>query len=294
VSEAVCGVLVVDKPAGPTSHDVVDRVRRLYSTRRVGHAGTLDPPATGVLVVGLGRATRILQFLQALPKAYEAVVAFGATTTTLDGTGEVVDRRPCSFTRADLGAAAAGMVGELSQVPPMVSAVKVGGERLYVAARRGEEVERPARAVTVYGLDVTAFDPGSWTAGLRVRCSSGTYVRSLAADLGERLGCGAHVRTLRRCSVGSLGEADAVSPERLEAMDDAGRREAVLPMAAAMRDFERVVVSERELDAVAHGRPLPLEGPSGGGPVPLLDPSGRLVAVYRRRDGRLSPAAVLV
>jgi len=296
-AEAVCGVVVVDKPAGPTSHDVVDRVRRLFSTRRVGHAGTLDPPATGVLLVGLGRATRILQFLQALPKTYRAVVAFGETTTTQDATGEVVERRFCSFARHDLEAAAAGMVGEISQVPPMVSAVRVHGERLYLAARRGEEVERPARAVTVYGLDVSAFDPEAWEATLLVRCSSGTYVRTLAADLGERLACGAHVRALRRLAVGSLGVGEAVSLERLEAMDAARRQDAVLPMGVALRDFHAVTVSGDELEAVGHGRALeePMAGAGAAdAPVPLVDPSGRLVAVYRCRDGRLRPAAVLL
>src|SRR5439155_3187926 len=136
------GLLVVDKHAGPTSHDVVNRLRRLFATKRVGHAGTLDPPATGILLVGLERATRILQFLQALPKSYRAEVAFGSTTSTQDATGTVLEERPCSFGLDDLRGAAAAMVGEIRQVPPMVSAVRVGGERLYRAARRGEEVER--------------------------------------------------------------------------------------------------------------------------------------------------------
>jgi tRNA pseudouridine55 synthase len=160
------GLLVVDKHAGPTSHDVVNRLRRLFATKRVGHAGTLDPPATGILLVGLERATRILQFLQALPKAYQAEVAFGTTTSTQDATGRVLEERPCGFRLDDLRAAAASMVGEIRQVPPMVSAVRVGGERLYQAARRGEDVERPARAVTVYGLDVASFDGAAWEATL--------------------------------------------------------------------------------------------------------------------------------
>ncbi|HKN49266.1 MAG TPA: tRNA pseudouridine(55) synthase TruB, partial [Actinomycetota bacterium] len=173
------GLLVVDKHAGPTSHDVVNRLRRLFATKRVGHAGTLDPPATGILLVGLERATRILQFLQVLPKTYRAEVAFGTTTSTQDATGTVREERPCGFGLDDLRGAAATMVGDIRQVPPMVSAVRVGGERLYRAARRGEEVERPARAVTVYALDVARFDGAAWEATLEVRCSSGTYVRTL-------------------------------------------------------------------------------------------------------------------
>jgi tRNA pseudouridine55 synthase len=290
------GLLVVDKHAGPTSHDVVNRLRRLFATKRVGHAGTLDPPATGILLVGLERATRILQFLQALPKAYQAEVAFGTTTSTQDATGRVLEERPCGFGLDDLRAAAASMVGEIRQVPPMVSAVRVGGERLYQAARRGEDVERPARAVTVYGLDVASFDGAAWEATLEVRCSSGTYVRTLAADIGELLGCGAHLKTLRRTSIGSLGEADAVTVAQLEAMEPDGRRAAVMPMGAAMRDYESVTVSGDDLQAVGHGRSLgdPDPGDAEGPPVAIVDPEGHLLAVYRRQGAGLKPAAVLV
>lgn len=300
------GLLVVDKHAGPTSHDVVNRLRRLFATKRVGHAGTLDPPATGILLVGLERATRILQFLQALPKTYRAEVAFGATTSTEDATGTVLDERACSFGLDELRAAAAEMVGEIQQVPPMVSAVRVGGQRLYRAARRGEEVERPARTVTVHALDVARFDAAAWEATLEVRCSSGTYVRTLAADIGERLGCGAHLRALRRTAVGSLGEADAVTVAQLEGMDPPALRAAILPMEAALRDYESVTVSGDELRAVGHGRslgdpdpdPNPDPGPDPGGtngrPVAVLDPEGHLLAVYRRQGAGLRPAAVLM
>jgi tRNA pseudouridine55 synthase len=294
------GLLVVDKHAGPTSHDVVNRLRRLFATKRVGHAGTLDPPATGILLVGLERATRILQFLQALPKTYRAEVAFGATTSTEDATGTVLEERACSFGLDELRAAAAEMVGEIQQVPPMVSAVRVGGERLYRAARRGEEVERPARTVTVHALDVARFDAAAWEATLEVRCSSGTYVRTLAADIGERLGCGAHLRALRRTAVGSLGEADAVTVAQLEGMDPPALRAAILPMEAALRDYESVTVSGDELRAVGHGRSLgdpdPDPGPGGteGRPVAVLDPEGCLLAVYRRQGAGLRPAAVLL
>lgn len=289
---APSGLVVVDKPAGPSSHDVVNRLRRLYGTRRVGHAGTLDPPATGILLVGLERATRILQFVQALPKTYRAQVLFGTTTSTQDATGEVLVQRPCAFSHEDLQAAAAALVGPILQVPPMVSAVRVGGERLYEAARRGEEVDRPARPVTVYALEVTAFDQDAWLATIEVRCSSGTYVRTLGADMGEALGCGAHVRALRRTAIGSLGEAAAVTLDALEGMDDAGRRAAVLPMATALRDLPSVGVAGADLDAVAHGRSL---GSDAGReePVAILDPGGALVAVYRREGESLRPVCVL-
>lgn len=289
---APSGLVVLDKPAGPSSHDVVNRLRRLYGTRRVGHAGTLDPPATGILLVGLERATRILQFVQALPKAYSAQVAFGTTTSTQDATGEVLEERPCAFGREDLEAAAAALVGLIQQVPPMVSAVRVGGERLYEAARRGEEVDRPARPVNVHALDVIAFDQDAWLATIEVRCSSGTYVRTLGADMGEALGCGAHVRTLRRTAIGSLGEAEAVTLDTLDALDEAGRRAAVLPMAAALRDLPSLSVDGADLDGVLHGRSLAADG-DGAGPLAILDPGGALVAVYRRDGQQLRPVSVL-
>jgi len=187
------------------------------------------------------------------------------------------------------------MVGEIRQVPPMVSAVRVGGERLYRAARRGEEVERPARAVTVHALDVARFDATAWEATLEVRCSSGTYVRTLAADIGERLGCGAHVTALRRSAVGSLAEADAVTVAQLEGMEPDARRAAILPMRAALRDYESLTVSGDELRAVGHGRSLgdPDPGEPEGRPVAVLDPDGHLLAVYRRQGMGFRPAVVL-
>ncbi|HEU5003500.1 MAG TPA: tRNA pseudouridine(55) synthase TruB [Actinomycetota bacterium] len=286
---------MIDKPAGPTSHDVVNRIRRLYALKRVGHAGTLDPPATGILLVGLGRATRVLSFLQALPKTYRAVIRFGTTTTTQDATGDVVAERPCAFDRAALDGALADLTGDILQVPPMVSAVRVGGERLYKAARRGEEVERPARPVTVYEFSVESFDAAVWEATVVVRCSSGTYVRTLAADLGEALGCGAHLRSLRRESIGSLG--DGVPLRTLEEAGAPEREAHVLPMAAALRDLPSVRVAGDELAGVTHGRALPevaAPGAGEGDAVVIADESGAVVAVYRRVGGGLQPEAVLV
>lgn len=286
-------MLVVDKPAGPTSHDVVDRVRRLLGTRKVGHSGTLDPTATGVLLVGVGRATRLLAFLQTLPKVYRAQARFGVTTATQDAAGGVLVERPCTFSREDLERAAASLTGEIEQTPPMVSAVKVAGERLYLAARRGEEVERPARTVMVHELTVEDFHEERWTATVFVRCSSGTYVRTIAADLGEAVGCGAHVESLRRLSVGSFGEREAVGLEELEEAAPAERAARLLPMSAAMRDFPLVTVQGADLEAVLHGRPLAAGTGAPDGPIAVLDPGGRLLAVYRRSDRTLKPAAVL-
>jgi tRNA pseudouridine55 synthase len=310
------GLLVIDKPAGMTSHDVVDAVRQHFGLRKVGHAGTLDPPATGVLLVGLGKATRLLGFLGNLAKVYRAEIQFGVTTSTQDAEGESVAERPCSFTAEQLAAEVGGFTGEIEQVPPMVSAVKIGGRPLYKAARRGEEVERPARRVTVYEFRVDDFDAERHRARVFIRCSSGTYVRTIAADLGERLGCGAHVSSLRRVSIGSFDEADAVALDHLERDD---RSSHVLSLRAAMRDFPSITVDEGQSEDVSHGRPLspdtmparekelpvmsmarpggrpPHEaGMTSGVPVAVLNSAGELLAVYRKSRTGLRPEAVLI
>lgn len=283
------GVVVVDKPAGMTSHDVVGRCRRVFGQRRVGHGGTLDPDATGVLVVGLGQATRLLRFLSALPKSYVGEVVLGVETSTLDAAGEVVATHDMSGAGlADARAAAAGFVGDITQVPPMVSAVKVGGRRLHELARAGVEVERTARPVTVHRFEVEA-GPEPGVLRVEVDCSSGTYVRTLAADLGVALGGGAHLRRLRRTAVGSFTVADARPLDELDAT-------AVLAPAAAVRDYPRVVVDDAAAGVVGHGGLLdPVDrGWVGDGPWAVLDRDGKLLAMYEKlADGRAKPSVVL-
>ncbi|MGH9086943.1 MAG: tRNA pseudouridine(55) synthase TruB [Acidimicrobiales bacterium] len=285
----VTGLVVVDKDPGCTSHDVVARVRRVFGQRRAGHAGTLDPDATGVLLVGLGRMTRLLRFLTALDKEYTAEIVLGTATDTLDASGEVVGE----WDMADVGldavrAAAAGLTGRIEQVPPMVSAVKMGGQRLHTLARQGIEVDRPPRPVTVHRFDVApADDRGVYRA--TVVCSSGTYVRSLAADVGIALGGGAHLRALRRTRIGSFGEVEAHPVAKLGP-------EVVLSPADGLRDLDRVVADTETADLVARGLPVdrvPL-GAAGAGPWALLDGTGRLLAVYEGTGSdRLRPAVVL-
>ena len=285
------GVLVCDKPAGPTSHDVVARVRRLAGQRRVGHGGTLDPPATGVLVLALGRATRLLPFLPTEPKRYLAEVAFGAATDTLDAAGTVTGTAAAD--RVDepaLRAALAGFLGPQEQVPPMVSAIKVGGERLYAKARRGEEVERAPRPIVIHELELLGLAGGERPlATLAVVCSGGTYVRSLAADLGRALGTLAHLASLRRTAVGRFAEADA---HTLEELAKPGRMEAaVLDPAAAMASTATRALTPDEASALATGRTL---DPTGrGDPVAAVGPDGRLVAVIQDSAGRARPKVVL-
>jgi tRNA pseudouridine55 synthase len=278
------GVAVVEKPAGCTSHDVVGRCRRIFGQKKVGHGGTLDPDATGILLVGLGRATRLLRFLAPLPKSYVAEVVLGVATSTLDDAGEVV----ATYDMAGVGlddvrAAAAGFVGDIEQIPPMVSAVSIGGRRLHELAREGIEVERAPRPVTVYRFEVAeGGEPGTFR--IEVDCSSGTYVRTLAADLGTALGGGAHLRRLRRTAVG--GFTVGVTLEELGP-------EHVLAPAAAVAHLSQVSVDAGVAEAVGYGKVLDVDW-AGEGPWAVLDGDGALLAVYERyADGRAKPAVVV-
>ena len=288
------GLVVVDKPAAHTSHDVVARMRKLYGQRRVGHAGTLDPDATGVLLVGLGRATRLMRYLQDTGKSYRARVVFGVATDTLDASGAVLERAEMQLEQAQVEGAARAFVGEIDQIPPMVSAIKVEGRKLYELARAGETVERAARHVTVSAFVIEEFVGGAYPeATIRVDCSSGTYVRTLAADLGTALGGCAHLGELRRLRVGSFGldeahtlDEIATDPERF-----------VLTPAAALRDLEAVGVAGEEVRAVAHGAtfaaPALLGDRDSPGPFAVVDERGDLLAVYERRGAGVKPAVVL-
>jgi tRNA pseudouridine55 synthase len=286
------GLVVVDKPAGCTSHDVVARVRKIYGQRKVGHAGTLDPDATGVLLVGLGRVTRLLRFLQAARKTYRGTVRFGVATSTLDASGEVLDRVAMPVSRDDVVAATQRFLGSIEQIPPMVSAVKVGGRRLHEIARAGEVVERAPRAVSVERFDVEEFEPGPYPlATVLVECSSGTYIRTLAADVGAALGGCAHLESLRRLAIGSFGVDEAHTLDAIEA----GPEAAVLAPAAAMRDLERIDVDAERARAVGHGATFTEGGldPVGPGPFAVAGPEGTLLAVYERRGAGLKPAVVV-
>lgn len=280
------GILVIDKPAGMTSHDVVDRVRRVLGTRKVGHAGTLDPDATGLLVIGVGRATRLLAYAQQTPKRYRAVARFGITTTTQDASGEVTTERSAEVTAADIDNILEVFTGEIKQVPPMVSSVKVGGERLYKKARRGEEIERVPRAVTVYALNMLEFDPVGPTATLDVTCSAGTYVRTLVHDIGESLGCGAHLAALRRVENAGFATADAIALDNVETGH-------LRPLADAVRALRMIEVDESDAGLIASGRALAPSPDVAEGEAVALSRAGTLLAVYRRRGETLVADRVL-
>jgi len=288
------GLVVVDKPGAHTSHDVVARMRKLYGQRRVGHAGTLDPDATGVLLVGLGRATRLLRYLQDAGKSYRARMVFGVATDTLDASGAVLERAEMRLEQSQVEQAARAFVGDVEQIPPMVSAIKVDGRKLYELARKGETVERAPRRVRIDALVVEDFIAGAYPeATIRVDCSSGTYVRTLVADLGTALGGCAHLAQLQRLRVGSFGIAEARTPDEIAA-DPAG---AVLSPAAALRDLPVVVVAGEQLRAVSHGAtfaaPALLGDAIDPGPFAVVDDRHELLAVYERRGGGVKPAVVL-
>ena len=273
------GLLLVDKPSGMTSHDVVDAERRALGTRKIGHAGTLDPMATGLLVLGVGRATRLLRYLGMLAKTYEGTARLGEETDTLDADGELVRTSSVDASRNDVELAAAALVGDSMQIPPAYSAVKVGGRRLYAEARAGRHVKAAPRPITVEAFEVTAYDGRD--VGFRVTCSGGTYVRVLAADLGAALGCGAHLVALRRTGIGPFDVAEASPPGAGEP----------LPLERAVAHLPRIELDEEEARAASHGRVLAPAGVEG--PHAVFDPEGRLVGVYRDEGARARPEVIL-
>ncbi len=294
-ANATNGLAILDKPSGWTSHDVVAKSRGLLGTRKVGHAGTLDPMATGVLLLGVGRSTKLLQFLSGLPKTYEATIRLGIETDSLDADGEVTaSHEMAPPTLEEVRAAARSLTGDLMQVPPMVSAIKVDGRRLHQLAREGKEVHREPRPVTVSRFAVSpGDDPMTWRA--TIDCSSGTYVRVLAADLGRLLQGGAHLAGLRRTSIGPFGIAEAQSFEQAISL---GEITVAAPETIA-RVLEEVSVDDDMAAKVAHGSVFERHeltvGTDSPGPWALMDSEGSLLAVYEAHSReRVKPAMVMI
>ena len=286
------GLLVVDKPAGWTSHDVVAWVRRLAGTRKVGHAGSLDPMATGVLVLGLGRATRLLGHLAKTDKAYDATIRLGESTTTDDAEGELIARTDATgLEEPAIRQAALEFVGELQQIPSSVSAIKVGGRRAYQRVRQGEAVELEARPVRVTRFDLHRFTwaTKSVDVDVSVVCSSGTYIRALARDLGGQLGVGGHLTALRRTRVGPFGL------ERANTLDALSESLVLIDLAAAARAaFPVCQLDEVQARAVAFGTVLSGQPLPAAGPVALLGPAGEFLALYEQDGPDARPVAVFV
>ena len=286
------GLVIVDKPGGMTSHDVVARVRRLAGTKKVGHAGTLDPMATGVLVIGVEKATRLLGYLTLTEKEYAATIRLGQSTSTDDAEGEITGGAPADVSAETLAKAVAGLTGDIQQVPPAVSAIKVDGQRAYRLTRAGAAPELKARPVTVYEFTITGTnrDGDLLDVDATVRCSSGTYIRALARDLGAALGTGGHLTRLRRTRVGGYRIEDARTLEQL-----AGRFE-VLPLAqAAAAAFPSRTLTADEAHRLAHGGRLAATTAAAGpaaGPSAAYAPDGTLIALVTEESGQARPLVV--
>jgi len=277
------GILIVDKPAGWTSQDVAAKLRGVFHERRVGHGGTLDPMATGVLPVFVGRATRAAEFCESAEKEYEAVLRLGLVTDTQDTTGTVLEERPAAVTRAEVEALLPRFTGELQQIPPMYSAVKIGGQKLYRLARRGCEIERPARGITVFALELLSCSGSDYT--LRVRCSKGTYIRTLCHDMGAALGCGGCMAGLRRTQAGRFPLA--MAHPLAEILACAEPESLLLPVDALFSQYPPLTVTAGQAARIKNGASL--RGlPFSGGLCRVYDDTGEFLILGRAEDGVLT------
>ncbi|GLY94717.1 tRNA pseudouridine(55) synthase TruB [Actinoplanes sp. NBRC 103695] len=286
------GLIVVDKPAGMTSHDVVARIRRLAKTRRVGHGGTLDPMATGVLIIGVNRATRLLTYVIGAGKSYTATIRLGESTITDDAEGDVTARTDAStVTDESISSGLAAQTGDILQVPSAVSAIKIKGERAYKRVRQGEEVDIPARQVTISRLDVLSIrrEAAVVDVDIDVTCSSGTYIRAIARDLGATLGVGGHLTALRRTAVGQM---TLVESSTLDTLESRAPDVITLPMAeAARRAFPQRTATADETRTLRHGAPLEAAGITG--PYAVFSPEGTLLAIVNEQSGKARAEIVL-
>lgn len=282
MQNAISGVLVVDKPVGLTSHDVVQVIRRGTNIQRAGHTGTLDPRASGVLVILIGPAVRLSEYVSASDKRYQAIIRLGATTDTYDEDGQVTTSTPVQITEVQFETTLKRFIGEIEQVPPPYSAVKVNGKKAYESAREGEEVDLAPRIINVYSLDLLEWAPPE--AVIDVYCSSGTYVRSLANDLGKELGCGAHLVGLRRTKSGRFTLRDAVPLRKLRDAFEAGNwYQYLIPAAEALSDWPSVELDQAELEIIKHGNRIASK-PGSKGWVRGVSQQGELVALLEHND----------
>lgn len=294
------GIVVIDKPAGMTSHDVVNRARRLFKTKRVGHTGTLDPDATGVLLICLGYATRIAEYLSSSRKSYVAEVVFGIETDTQDASGVVLTERNAShITEADVRALCVRFTGKQSQIPPMVSALHHEGKRLYELAREGITVERAPRDIEIFACNLLAFTPAEHpVARIEVSCSTGTYIRTLAADMGEAARTGAMMRSLRRTEVGDVSRPftlqESFTLEQLQELAEAERiAESVIPLRLALAGWTQIPLDELGVAWFRQGRAIAVEG-ADAERVAACDGAGEVIGIGRLVGGMLQPVKVLV
>lgn len=281
------GVIILNKPRGSSSHRMVSIVRRALDMKKIGHTGTLDPGATGVLPILVGTATRASDLLTAQDKRYRATVLLGTVTDTLDTDGEVIAEKPVSITESDIRSILSGFVGNIEQLPPMFSAVQVGGQRLYHLARQGIEIERKPRSVTIYSIEILSIDIPRVT--IDVHCSKGTYIRTLAADIGDKLGCGACIESLTRTQSGDFLIENSVTPEQLSELSEKGEAESVIiPTDKLFPDYEAVQLDKKRADRVKNGVPIYFGGKDFGQKLRIYDENGNFIALSEvsETDGR--------
>lgn len=268
------GILNINKPRGLTSHDIVDRVRKISGVRKVGHAGTLDPIATGVLVICLGKATKLVRFIIESPKTYRTTLRLGISTNTHDAEGEIIREAPVNTSKEEIEEALKEFTGAIEQIPPLFSAIKVKGKRLYELARKGKEVSPPPRRIEIYRLELLGWDNPFLT--LEIECSHGTYIRALARDLGERLGCGAHVAALTRLKSGRFSLEEAVTLEELET---AGLKRCLLPAEMAVADLPAVILEKGEEKRIRFGQKVKGNPQGGEGLYKVYSFDGRFLGL---------------
>lgn len=283
------GVVIIDKPHGKTSFDVVSSVRRLFGTKKVGHTGTLDPEATGVLPVCIGKATKACELLTAQNKSYRAQLMLGMTTDTLDIEGEILTEQPVNVTREQLEDVIGQFIGEIEQTPPMYSAIKVDGKKLYELARAGKEIERKKRRITIYDIKIIEVDLKNDLVTIDVDCSKGTYIRTLCDDIGMKLGCGAFMTRLTRTKSGQFDLASSYTLPELEELKEKDELEkCLIPLDDLFFDYPKIVVNERQRDFLINGVRVRYKGLLEGVSYRVYDESGEFLSVSRCEDERLT------
>lgn len=280
------GIVNVNKPLGITSHDVVYRLRRLLGIKKIGHTGTLDPDASGVLPMCVGKGTKLAEMLTATDKQYLAELTLGAFTDTQDASGEVLDRFEVNVTEGEIREKIAGFVGEISQIPPMFSAIKVNGKKLYELAREGKTIEREARTVTIQNIEVQKIDLTKKTVTMLVDCSKGTYIRTLCNDIGAALGCGGYMSALTRTKTGRFCIEESFALEQIEEMLQNGDHSFMVPVAEALPEYRRITLAEKNAKKVRNGIKISVEGLIEGETYRIFDESGEfLILAQQTKDG---------
>lgn len=283
------GIIVIDKPQGKTSHNMVSFMRRITKIRKIGHTGTLDPMATGVLPLCIGSATKAADMLTLSDKAYRAEFVLGKTTDTLDAEGNVLSECEVNVTEDEIREAILSFTGEIEQVPPMYSAIKQDGKKLYELARKGIEVERKIRRVTIHSIDIIEIDMQENRAVIEVNCSKGTYIRTLCDDIGKKLGCGAYMTALRRIKTGCFEIKDAYTVEEIEKLAQGGMLEQKLKSVDSLfAEYDSIHLNEKQTKSIKNGVRMSWRGKTEGETLRLYDNEGNFICVSRVEDGRLS------